>query len=79
MIAAMGLALTKFCGAADRAGVLRRIALLLLVIGLCLGAARAPAAQASPGMRLGIDDDSFLYWMDPSFRYRWTSACGPCA
>jgi len=64
----MGLALTKVCGAADRAG-LRRVACLLFLLGLCFAAGRAPAAQASPGMRLGIDDDSFLYWMDPSFRY----------
>ena len=49
---------------------MRRVAAcLLLVLGLCLAAARAPAAQASPGMRVGIDDDSFLYWMDPSLRY----------
>ena len=62
----MGLALMEAWGGADRATVLRRLACTILLAGLCLGAATAPAARAAPGMQLGLVDDSFLYWMQPS-------------
>jgi hypothetical protein len=48
--------------------MLRRFACLLLLVAVCLPPATAPSARAAPGMRLGLVDDSFLYWMDWSLR-----------
>jgi hypothetical protein len=44
----------------------RRSACTILLAALCLAAATASSATAAPGMRLGLVDDSFLYWMRPS-------------
>ena len=45
---------------------MRRLVCMSFLVATCLAAASAPAAQAAPGMRLGLVDDSFLYWMQPS-------------
>jgi len=46
--------------------IVRRFVLSLVCAVLSVAVATAPGARAAPGMQLGLVDDSFLYWMQPS-------------